>query len=86
MFLADLGAEVIRVEPPEGDETRKWGPPFIGDDATYYLSVNRSKKSICVNLKEPDGLQIIHDLASKSDVFVENFAPGVTKKLKIDYE
>lgn len=57
MFLADMGAEVIRVEPPEGDETRKWGPPFITQDtATYYLSVNRSKRSICVNLKKEEGL------------------------------
>jgi len=86
MFLGDLGAEVIKVEAPEGDETRTWGPPFKGPDATYFLSVNRNKKNLCVDIKKPEGLQIIYDLAAKSDVFVENFAVGVTTKLKIDYE
>ncbi len=86
MFLGDLGAEVIKVESPEGDETRTWGPPFKGPDATYYLSNNRNKKNLCLDIKKPEGLQIIYDLVRKSDILVENFAVGVTKKLKIDYE
>jgi len=87
MILGDLGAEVIKVEEPlKGDDTRSWGPPFIDGEAAYYLSVNRNKKSITVNLKHPDGLKIIYGLAEKSDVFIENFRPGVAERLKIDYE
>jgi formyl-CoA transferase/CoA:oxalate CoA-transferase len=87
MILGDLGAEVIKVEEPlKGDDTRSWGPPFIEGEAAYYLSVNRNKKSITVNLKHPDGLKIIYGLAEKSDVFIENFRPGVAERLKIDYE
>lgn len=85
MFLGDLGAEVIKVEPPEGDETRRWGPPFKGPDATYYLSINRNKKNLCLDIKKAEGLEIINELIKKSDILVENFAPGVTKKLSIDY-
>jgi len=85
MLLADMGAEVIKVEPPEGDETRKWGPPFIGSDATYYFSINRNKKGLCLDLKKKQGLEVLYKLVEKSDVLVENFAPGVTDRLKIDY-
>jgi len=85
MLLADMGAEVIKVEAPEGDETRKWGPPFIGNDATYYFSINRNKKGICLDLKKKEALDILYKLVEKSDVVVENFAPGVTDRLKIDY-
>jgi len=86
MLLADMGAEVIKVEPPEGDETRKWGPPFIGSDATYYFSINRNKKGLSLDLKKKQGLDVLYKLVEKSDVFVENFAPGVTDRLKIDYD
>ncbi|MEM3615278.1 MAG: CaiB/BaiF CoA-transferase family protein [Candidatus Methanomethylicia archaeon] len=87
MILSDLGAEVIKVEEPEkGDETRSWGPPFINGESAYYLSVNRNKKSITINMKNPEGLKIIYKLAEKCDVFIENFRPGVTERLKIDYE
>jgi crotonobetainyl-CoA:carnitine CoA-transferase CaiB-like acyl-CoA transferase len=63
MMLADMGAEVIKIEQPDvGDETRKWGPPFCGPDSTYYLSINRNKKSMTLDLKDPQGHQIVKDL------------------------
>lgn len=87
MILGDLGAEVIKVEEPvKGDETRSWGPPFIDGESAYYLSINRNKKSITVNLKSKEGVEIIYKLAEKSDIFIENFRPGVTERLGIDYE
>jgi crotonobetainyl-CoA:carnitine CoA-transferase CaiB-like acyl-CoA transferase len=82
--MADLGAEVIKVEPPNGDDTRRFGPPFLGDDATYYFSINRGKRSIALNLKERAGQQVIYDLVQTADVVVENFRPGVAKRLGID--
>ena len=72
-ILADLGAEVWKVESPWGDDTRSWGPPFVGDESAYYLSANRGKKSLIVNLREERGQKIIKDLASKADIFVEIF-------------
>ncbi|XP_032529946.2 succinate--hydroxymethylglutarate CoA-transferase [Danaus plexippus] len=88
MTLGDLGANVIKVESLEGDEARKWGPPFVKDstDSYYFLSVNRNKKSICVNLKTQEGKNIIYDLAKKCDVVVENFLPGKLDKLNVGYE
>ncbi|MEM0084291.1 MAG: CaiB/BaiF CoA-transferase family protein [Candidatus Methanomethylicia archaeon] len=87
MILGDLGAEVIKVEEPvKGDETRSWGPPFINGESAYYLSINRNKKSITVNLKSEEGIEIIYRLAERSDVFIENFRPGVAERLKIDYD
>jgi len=93
MMLADHGAAVIKVERPKvGDETRSWGPPFVyGDDknrlSTYFLSVNRGKRSLAVDLKKKDGLDIIHRLAVDwADVIVENFKPGTMEKLGLDYE
>ncbi len=88
MILGDLGADVIKVERPEiGDETRHWGPPFAAPgESAYYLCANRNKRSITVNLKMPEGVEIIKDLARKSDVFIENFAPGGTDKLGISYD
>ena len=73
--MADLGAEVIKVEPPGGDDTRRFGPPFLGDDATYYFSINRGKRSIAINLKTEAGKKIVFDLVKDADVVVENFAP-----------
>ncbi len=85
MVLAELGAEVIKVEEPRtGDETRTW-PPFLGDESGYFFSVNRSKKSIAVNLKDPGGKKVAKSLIKKSDVLVENFTPGVMSRLGIDY-
>ncbi|MHB1909133.1 MAG: CaiB/BaiF CoA transferase family protein [Nitrososphaerales archaeon] len=86
MMLADLGAQVIKVEPPGGDETRLWGPPFIGKESTYFLSINRNKKSIVIDLRKEKGLEIVNKLARGSDVLVENFRPGTTEKLGINYE
>ena len=83
--MADLGAEVIKVEPPGGDDTRRFGPPFLGDDATYYFSINRGKRSIAINLKTEEGKKIV-DLVKDADVVVENFRPGAAKRLGIDSE
>jgi len=87
MILGDQGAEVIKVERPgSGDDTRTWGPPFAGGESAYYLCCNRNKKSIVVDLKTPAGLDLIRELACVSDVFVENFTPGLTKRFGLDYE
>jgi formyl-CoA transferase len=86
MVLGDLGAEVIKVEPPEGDETRGWGPPFAGGESAYYLCVNRNKRDIVINLKTDEGKRIVRELALMSDVLVENFRPGTLKKFGLDYE
>ena len=86
LMLADQGAEVIKVEiPGKGDETRKWGPPFKGADSTYFLSVNRNKKSLTLDLKHPEGKQVLYDLVAKSDIFMENLIPPKTTELGIDY-
>lgn len=85
MTLADLGAEVIKIETPQGDDTRQWGPPFIQDESTYFLSVNRNKKSMVLNLKEAKGKEVFFKLIQDADVVVENFRPGTLKKLGIDY-
>ncbi len=86
MTLADLGAEVIKVEMPgTGDDTRAY-PPFIGSQSSYFMSTNRNKRSITLDLKTKDGQEILHRLAARSDVVIENFRPGVTSRLAADYE
>ncbi|MEM3806136.1 MAG: CaiB/BaiF CoA-transferase family protein [Sulfolobales archaeon] len=85
MILGDLGAEVIKVEPPGGDETRLWAP-FIDGESVYFLSINRNKKSIVIDLRTSEGRDILYKLASVSDIFIENFRPGVAEKLGIDYK
>ncbi len=86
MILADLGAEVIKVETPSGgDDTRQWGPPFIAGESAYFLSINRNKKSLTLDLESEKGRSIFYELAAKCDVMIENFRPGVTEKLQIDY-
>ncbi|MEW6250950.1 MAG: CoA transferase, partial [Planctomycetota bacterium] len=76
MMLGDLGAEVIKVERPgTGDDTRTWGPPFVGGESAYYLCCNRNKKSIVLDLKHPCAAEVVHRLARVSDVVVENFTP-----------
>ncbi|XP_005094130.1 succinate--hydroxymethylglutarate CoA-transferase [Aplysia californica] len=86
MLLGDLGAEVIKIERPgAGDDTRTWGPPFIGSESCYYLCVNRNKKSVTVNLKKPEGIKIIKKLASVSDVLVENYIPGKLSEMGLGY-
>lgn len=86
MVLGDLGAEVIKVEPPEGDETRGWGPPFAGRESAYYLCVNRNKRDMVINLKTDEGKTILRELAIQSDVLVENFRPGTLNKFGLDFE
>ncbi len=84
-YLADMGAEVIKVETLDGDDTRRW-PPFHEGNGTVFLSANRNKRSIALDLKTPQGLEIAHKLIATADVMVESFGPGVTARLKIDYE
>ena len=93
MLLADLGADVIKVEPPEGDATRGWGPPWVGpadDDgrrtAAYYLAVNRNKRGLRLDLKTPDGAAILRRLLERGDVLVENFRVGGFARLGFDDE
>ncbi|KAJ8025291.1 Succinate--hydroxymethylglutarate CoA-transferase [Holothuria leucospilota] len=87
MLFGDLGAEVIKIEQPgKGDDTRNWGPPFQGDQSCYFLSINRNKKSVAVNLKTPEGKDLIKKLAAKCDVLIENFVPGKLDKLGLGYE
>ena len=86
MLLGDLGAEVIKIEIPKtGDDTRQWGPPFIHGESAYFLSINRNKKSVTLDLSKDKGREILYALAEKSDVLLENFRPGVTTRLQVDY-
>ena len=87
MTLADLGADVVKVERPgTGDDTRSFGPPFMDGVSTYFLSVNRGKQSICMDLKAEEDRQLLRRLAAKADVLLENFRPGVMERLGLDYE
>jgi crotonobetainyl-CoA:carnitine CoA-transferase CaiB-like acyl-CoA transferase len=87
MVLGDLGADVIKVEPPgEGDHSRHWGPPFIEGESSYFLSVNRNKRSVALDLKSDQGRCAAQDLAAASDVLVENFKPGTAARLGLGYE
>ena len=82
MFLGDLGAEVVKVEQPGvGDDTRGWGPPFAGGESAYFLCTNRNKKSLTVDLKSTDGIELVRRLAQKADVLIENFRPGAMDRL-----
>src|SRR5712691_5082272 len=86
-ILGDLGADVIKVERPgEGDDTRHWGPPFVGDDAAYFLSLNRNKRSICLDLSSSDDLDLARRLASRSDILIENFRPGLMDRFGLGAE
>lgn len=86
MVLGDLGADVIKVEPPEGDETRGWGPPFAGGESAYYLCVNRNKRGMVVNLKTEEGKNILRELAVQSDVLVENFRLGTLERFGLEFD
>lgn len=86
MMLADLGAQVLKIEVPgRGDDTRQWGPPFAGGEAAYYLSVNRGKKSLTLNLKTKAGREIVRELARRADVLVENFRVGTMEEWGLGY-
>ena len=86
MLLADMGARVIKVEQPgKGDDTRAWGPPFLGGESAYFMSINRNKESVTLDFKHPDGRAVLDRLIEKADVLVENFRPGTLAKLGLDY-
>lgn len=86
-MLADHGAQVIKVEPPSGDETRSLGPPFDGDgDAAYFLALNRGKQAISLDLSRPEAQEVLHRLLTDADVLVENFLPGTLERWGLGYE
>jgi len=87
MMLGDMGATVVKVEPPpRGDDTRLWGPPFINGISSYFLSINRNKRSLGLNLKSPQGKDVLWRLIDRADVLVENFRPGVLERLGFGYD
>lgn len=86
MLLGDMGATVIKVESPAGDETRTWMPPERNGVATYYLSINRNKRSIVLDFNDPADLHLARELAARADIFIENFKPGGLKRFGLDYE
>jgi crotonobetainyl-CoA:carnitine CoA-transferase CaiB-like acyl-CoA transferase len=87
MLLADLGADVVKVERPgSGDDTRAWGPPYAGGEAAYFLSVNRGKRSVALDLARPEGQEVVRRLVRSADVVVENFRAGTAERLGVGYE
>lgn len=88
MMLGDLGAEIIKVEAPDrGDDTRHWGPPFAeGGESAYFLSTNRNKRSITINLKSQNGMELLKDLIRTGDVLIDNFKKGTLERFGLDYE
>ncbi len=86
MLLADLGADVIKVEGPKGDDTRSWMPPVRDGVSTYYLGINRGKRSIALDLRDETDIELARELARRADVFIENFKPGGLAKYGLDYE
>src|SRR5690606_36162435 len=87
MVLADLGARVIKVEHPgHGDDTRQWGPPFVGPESAYFLSINRNKESVTVDFKHPQGREVLSRLVARADVLVENFKPGTLDRAGFGWE
>src|SRR5688572_7217323 len=90
MVLGDLGADVIKVEPPEGDATRGWGPPWVGSEsggtrtAAYYLAVNRNKRAMRLDLRRDEGREVLARLLARADVLVENFRPGALDRMGFD--
>jgi len=87
MLLADMGARVIKIEQPgRGDDTRGWGPPFVSGESSYFLSINRNKESLTLDLKSPSVRPIIDSLLDRTDVLVENFRPGTMERLGLSYE
>lgn len=87
MQLADMGARVIKIEQPgKGDDTRAWGPPFVEGESAYFLSVNRNKESLTLDLKRPEAMRVLDPLLAGADVLVENFRPGTMPRLGLGYE
>lgn len=85
-ILADHGADVLKIEPPGGDETRGWGPPFLGDTASYFIGVNRNKDGMTLDLSQPAGQELLRHLLTDADVLVENFKPGTLEKWGLGYD
>ncbi|RZV33828.1 MAG: CoA transferase, partial [Chromatiales bacterium] len=84
-LLGDYGADVVKIERPgQGDDTRQWGPPWLGSESAYFLSTNRNKRSVTVDMSTPRGQQLIRELASKADVLLENFRTGTLQRYKLD--
>src|SRR5687768_11834306 len=87
MMLGDMGADVIKIEQPgKGDDTRAWGPPFVGGESAYYLSVNRNKRSVALDLKQERDRDVLWQLIDGGDVLVENFSPGTAGRLGFGYD
>jgi formyl-CoA transferase len=87
LLLGDMGADVVKIElPGSGDETRQWGPPFLAGESSYFMSVNRNKRSVTLDLKSPEGLEALRRLVERADVLVENFRPGTMERLGLAYE
>ncbi len=87
MYLADFGARVIKLEHPDGgDDTRGFGPPFVGGESTYFLSINRNKESVAIDFKHARGGELLRALAARADILLENFRPGALQRLGLDYE
>lgn len=89
MILGDLGAEEIKIERPgAGDESRNWGPPYVNNtkESCYFVSVNRNKKSVCMDIKHEKGRELLYELARRSDVLVENYVPGKLDSMKLGYD
>lgn len=86
MMLADFGADVIKIEPPQGDDTRRWGPPFVDGESAYYLSVNRNKRSIVMDFRDPADRARFLAMVRQADVVVENYRPGTMERWGFDYE
>lgn len=85
LLLGDMGADVIKVEGPEGDESRYLGPPFEGEETSYYLAVNRNKRSMILNLNNPESAEVVERLVREADVIIDNFRPGTLSKFGLDY-
>ncbi|MBA2303582.1 MAG: CoA transferase [Acidobacteria bacterium] len=87
MQLADMGARVIKIEQPgKGDDTRAWGPPFVNGESAYFLSINRNKESLTLDLKSPEAMRVLDPLLARADVLVENFRPGTMQRLGLGPE
>jgi crotonobetainyl-CoA:carnitine CoA-transferase CaiB-like acyl-CoA transferase len=87
MVLADLGARVVKIEHPgKGDDTRHWGPPFLGAESAYFLSINRNKESVTVDFKHPEGRTVLERLLDRADVLVENFKPGTLDRAGFSWD
>ena len=84
-MLGDYGAEIIKIEPLDGEIARAWGPPFYGDESAYFVNLNRNKKSVALDLKHPDGKAIFFRLLDRADVVIENLRVGTVDKLGIGY-